>query len=149
MASRRPFESRAELLRLSDSTFSSLTESDWREAFDQHPKIGDRSAVDRAGESTWAAQEQSSTMEASSDVLQELAEHNQRYERRFGRTYIVCATGLETADMIADVKRRLEHDPQYEFAVARDHQRRITEIRLEKLLDTLASDAADAEGLRK
>ncbi|MFV1980853.1 MAG: 2-oxo-4-hydroxy-4-carboxy-5-ureidoimidazoline decarboxylase [Rhodothermia bacterium] len=146
MLSRRPFESRAELLRISSATFRSLTESDWREAFARHPKIGDLRAVDRSGESKWAAQEQASTMNASADVLKELAEANQLYEQQFGRTYIVCATGLEPADMIADLKRRLGHDPHQEFAIAADHQRRITKIRLKKLLDTLASDASDVEG---
>lgn len=141
MEAKRPFENRIALMRLSDDTFGTLARDDWLEAFAQHPRIGDLSGIDRSEEAEWSAGEQSSALDAPAELLNELAELNDEYERQFGYTYIVCATGLEIADMIADVKRRLEYPPHVELSIAGDHQRRITEIRLEKLLDSLASEA--------
>ena len=143
MVGARPFPSRAELLKFSDLKFSSLTRREWHEAFEHHPRIGDLSAIEKSEESAWSAQEQSSSLTASPDVLNELAEVNQKYEQRFGHVFIIFATGLETADILAEMRRRLKNDPLEEFAVAGEQHRRITSVRLEKLLDELGSDVTD------
>src|SRR2546422_2570951 len=86
MTARRPFPDRATVLALADEVWWGLAEADWREAFGQHPKIGDRAALrarfGRAG--PWAAGEQAGVAAASEEVLRALAEENRTYEERFG-----------------------------------------------------------------
>src|SRR6185369_9354608 len=71
----------------SDEIWSSLSESDWREAFAAHPRIGEKKG------GAWSAQEQSGTRSAAEQTMQQLADANRAYEERFGHIYIVCATG--------------------------------------------------------
>jgi 2-oxo-4-hydroxy-4-carboxy-5-ureidoimidazoline decarboxylase len=67
-------------------------------------------------------------------VQQRLAEANREYEARFGYIFIVCATGKSAAEMLAILERRLRNDPDAELAIAAEEQRRITRLRLAKLL---------------
>src|SRR5262245_4777672 len=87
MAAARPFTSVEQMAARGDEIWASLDGDDWREAFAAHPKIGDRPS------SSWAAQEQAGAQTASADVRERLARGNQRYQDRFGHTFIVCATG--------------------------------------------------------
>jgi OHCU decarboxylase len=137
MVARRPFGSRAGVLSTADDIWRSLDPGDWREAFSHHPRIGERqSAVplsDRG--SAWAMREQSGVGQASSDVRVDLAAANRDYERRFGYTYIVFATGKSAEEMLALARERLKNDPDAELRVAAEEQRKITRLRLDKLLD--------------
>ena len=67
-------------------------------------------------------------------VLTELAEGNAQYERQFGFTYIVCATGKTADEMLAILKRRLANDREAELREAAEQQRQIMQIRLRKWL---------------
>ncbi len=82
----------------------------------------------------WAAGEQAGVGHAADDVRQALADANREYERRFGYIYIVCATGRTADELLATVTERLRNDPDTELSVAAEEQRRITRLRLEKLL---------------
>ena len=59
---------------------------------------------------------------------------NEDYERRFGYIYIVCATGKTAEEMLELARKRLGNDPERELRVAADEQRKITELRLEKMV---------------
>jgi len=137
MAGGRPFHSLAELLTKGDSVWWSLSEEDWLEAFRAHPKIGEKKAA--ATQSTqaqnWSADEQSGTAGAAVATMKELADGNLEYERRFGFIYIVCARGKSSDEMLAILKGRLENEPQTELRNAAEEQRKITHLRLEKLLN--------------
>lgn len=137
MAATRPFQTSDELLSKADSVWWSLGEEDWLEAFRAHPKIGEKKAV--APQSTqaqnWSADEQSGTAGAAVATVKELADGNLEYERRFGFIYIVCATGKSSEEMLTILKERLENDSQTELRNAAEEQRKITRLRLEKLLD--------------
>jgi 2-oxo-4-hydroxy-4-carboxy-5-ureidoimidazoline decarboxylase len=63
-----------------------------------------------------------------------LAEANQEYERRFGRVFIVCATGKSAPEMLEILRHRLRNDDAAEFREAAEEQRKITNIRLKKWL---------------
>ncbi|HEX6625475.1 MAG TPA: 2-oxo-4-hydroxy-4-carboxy-5-ureidoimidazoline decarboxylase, partial [Pyrinomonadaceae bacterium] len=60
---------------------------------------------------------------------------NRAYEQRFGFIYIVCATGKSAGEMLSILRARLGHDEARELRVAAEEQRKITRLRLEKLLD--------------
>ena len=106
------------------------------EAFAHHPRIGERKASAASGQSSvWSAQEQSSTQSAAEAVLAALAEGNARYEETFGFTYIVCATGKSTEEMLAILQLRLTNTRQSELREAAEQQRQIMHLRLAKWLE--------------
>lgn len=136
MVARRPFGSLERLLATSEEIWRSLGPDDWREAFSHHPRIGERRGGRPQSErgAAWAAGEQAGVGDARDDVRQALANANREYERRFGYIYIVCASGRTAEELLATVTDRLRNDPDTELAVAAEEQRRITRLRLEKLL---------------
>ena len=60
MVGRRPLHDEVAVLAASDETWRSLAESDWLEAFRNHPRIGESQAPKAALERsvTWSAEEQ-------------------------------------------------------------------------------------------
>jgi OHCU decarboxylase len=137
MLARRPFGSRARVLAAADDVWRSLGADDWREAFSHHPRIGERKSAATQGKrgTTWAAGEQSGVERANDDVRAALAAANREYEQRFGYIYIVFATGKSAEEMLALARERLRNDPDVELRVAAEEQRKITRLRLDKLLD--------------
>jgi hydroxyisourate hydrolase len=148
MAAARPFASLESMTAAADSIWSSLDQADRLEAFAAHPKIGAGGARtageagkagEAGGETDWSAAEQAGTASASADVLARLAEANREYEARFGYIFIVCATGKSADDMLDLVQRRLDNDPLIESRIAADEQRKITRLRIGKLLGSRGS----------
>jgi OHCU decarboxylase len=136
MTDARPFADEAVLFDAADATWWALDEADWREAFRSHPRIGERKAeAGQTGrEQAWSAGEQAGMTSAADATRQALAAGNAEYETRFGHIYIVCATGRSADEMLAFLQSRLHNDPATEIRVAAEEQRKITRIRLEKLL---------------
>jgi OHCU decarboxylase len=136
MSARRPFGEMRELLKAADEVWWSLDAHDWLEAFAAHPKIGGRRAAREqdAQAAGWSRQEQSGVREAGDATLDELAEANRAYEEKFGHIFIVCATGKTAAEMLALLRARLPNDAATELQNAAEEQRKITRLRLEKLL---------------
>lgn len=136
MAARRPFADESALLAASDEVWRGVSEADWLEAFRAHPRIGETKTERPASErsAVWSAQEQSSAAAADVDLKKSLAEGNREYEQRFGRIFIVCATGKTGAEILQILRRRLQNDKATELREAAEQQRQITEIRLRKWL---------------
>lgn len=131
-----PFDSMQSLYTAADRIWLALKPSDFKEAFEGHPKIGDVGSLRAkyANTKALAAGEQSSVQQADEETLQALADGNTAYEQRFGYIFIVCATGKSAEEMLTLLKERLHNDPDYEIKVAAAEQQKITRIRLEKLL---------------
>jgi OHCU decarboxylase len=129
MVERRPFSSREAIFNAADEIWKSLAPSDWLEAFAHHPRIGERTT------NTVAASEQSAIRSADEAIREELAKVNRDYKRKFGYIYIVCATGKTAEEMLAIARNRLNNDPATELAIAAEEQRKITQLRLTKLLE--------------
>jgi 2-oxo-4-hydroxy-4-carboxy-5-ureidoimidazoline decarboxylase len=129
MVERRPFGSREGLHALAERIWWSLDVADWLEAFAAHPRIGESPT------SAWSAEEQSVAKgSATAAVVTRLAELNRVYEQRFGYTFLVCASGRSATDLLGTLERRLGHSPADELQIAAAEQRKITALRLEKLL---------------
>ncbi len=138
MVERRPFRGMNELQETAERIWWELGREDWLEAFGHHPKIGEKAAA-QAGSAQarrWSEEEQAGAKTARQDVLAVLAEANRAYQGRFGYIFIVCATGKSSEEMLALLQDRLQNDPDTEFRIAAEEQRRITRLRLEKLLRT-------------
>jgi 2-oxo-4-hydroxy-4-carboxy-5-ureidoimidazoline decarboxylase len=140
MAARRPFEDWDALIATSDEMWRNLNESDWMEAFNSHPRIGESRAADSSAprssprSSTWAMQEQKTVADAADAVKIALAEGNREYENKFGRIFIVCATGRSAAELLEILRVRLQNDAGAELREAAEQQRQIIQLRLRKWL---------------
>lgn len=130
MAAARPFASFGAMASAGDAIWRSLAPADWLEAFAAHPKIGEQ-----ARGSSWSEREQVGMRAAADDVRSRLASGNTEYLSRFGYIFIVCATGKTADEMLAALDARLMNDPAVELGVAAEEQRKITGIRLAKLMD--------------
>jgi OHCU decarboxylase len=136
LAACRPFADVEELMLTADQVWWALGTRAWHEAFASHPQIGARKAAPAQSEqaAAWSAQEQAGARDAEQTTLDELAEANRVYEAKFGHIFIVCATGKTAAQMLTLLRARLPNDPGIELRNAADEQRKITRLRLEKLL---------------
>ncbi len=142
MLALRPFRSKTQLLGEASRIWWDLDEGDWREAFGHHPRIGADLALLRekyAATATWSAGEQSGVAAAPEETLEALAEGNRAYEARFGYIFIVCASGLSAAEMLARLQERLPNEPATELRVAAGEHARIMALRLQKLVETTES----------
>jgi OHCU decarboxylase len=110
--------------------WSSLEAHDWLEAFRAHPKIGEQRNV-----SAWSAAEQAGMKSADTRARTTLEALNADYEARFGYIFIVCATGKSPEEMLSILEQRLTNDPANELPIAAEEQRKITALRLAKLVD--------------
>jgi 2-oxo-4-hydroxy-4-carboxy-5-ureidoimidazoline decarboxylase len=130
-----PAEDLVDLLETAEEQWYRCHETDWREAFSHHPRIGDIETLKEkfAPAARWEEDEQASVKEASDQTLQQLANGNQAYEQRFGYIFIICATGKSADDMLQLLQQRLYNSPEVEIQIAMEEQLRITKLRLEKL----------------
>jgi 2-oxo-4-hydroxy-4-carboxy-5-ureidoimidazoline decarboxylase len=147
MTAARPFPTVAAINEAADRIWWSLEEADWREAFAAHPKIGAGTAreagpAEGADTSAWSAAEQSAVAAAGADVTARLAEANREYEARFGYIFIICATGKSAVEMLDGLERRLGNAPGRELPIAAEEQRKITRLRVAKLIDGDRAQAA-------
>jgi len=142
MVAKRPFTSIKVLREEADKIWAGMREDDWLEAFAAHPEIGAReqeaSASQHptpAGDPRWSAQEQGGVASATTVTRERLARANREYYERFGFIFIVCATGKTAAELLAAIEDRLSSSRERELAVAAEEQRKITQLRLQKLID--------------
>jgi OHCU decarboxylase len=130
----RPLGSSTELLKASDRVWWGLGAEDWEEAFRSHPRIGERKAPAAATKhsAAWSRQEQEGVHAQDAMVLAEMARRNEEYEARFGRVFLVCATGRSAAEMLEILRGRIGNDAETELREAAEQQRQITQLRLRK-----------------
>jgi OHCU decarboxylase len=137
MAAARPFHSIDSMLETADKIWWELDAADWLEAFSHHPKIGEKKAQSAQSQQAarWSVEEQSTAGKAAEVTFLELVSLNLAYEERFGFIFIVCATGKTSEEMLALLRERLHNDRETELRIAAEEQRRITHLRLRKLLE--------------
>jgi 2-oxo-4-hydroxy-4-carboxy-5-ureidoimidazoline decarboxylase len=123
----RPYRDAAAVYTALDAAFEALTWDDILEAMSAHPRIGERaggiSAAEQAGASA-----------AGAAVRRALAAGNVAYEERFGHVFLICASGLSGEQMLDSLNARLENPPSTERTVVRQELRKITRLRMTKLL---------------
>jgi len=129
MIARRPYTDVKTLHQHAGEVWWQLNETDWLEAFSQHPKIGERN--DKA---KWSAAEQAGMARAHADTVESMFRRNREYEEKFGWIFIVCATGKSASEMLAMLENRLGNNASDEIRIAAEEQSKITHLRLTKLL---------------
>ena len=132
----RPFLHPGDLFFKADEAWDKTTEKDRLEAFSHHPKIGDLKSIEKKYASTkvFAKEEQASVNTAAPVILEQLANGNSLYEKKFGFILIVCATGKKAGEMLSLLEERLKNDRPAELRIASAEQNKITKLRLQKLL---------------
>ena len=130
-----PVEDLVDLEECAEEKWYQCSEQDWKEAFQQHPKIGDINSLKQkySATKTWAEGEQAGVSTASEEVLQKLSERNNKYQEKFGYIFIVCATGKTAGEILVMLEDRLPNSPEEEIKIAAEEQNKITKIRIEKL----------------
>lgn len=130
----RPYDSAAEVYSYAVEVWESLTDADYRQAFEAHPMIGDVSSLRAkfANTKATAANEQQGATVASEETLQALHSLNHEYLKKHGFIFIICATGLSADVMLEALKARLPNDTASELTNAAAEQIKITLLRLTK-----------------
>jgi OHCU decarboxylase len=128
----RPYGDLGAVLASAEAAWSELVPADWLEAFAAHPRIGERGGSSPAA----SDREQSAAGRASAATLASLAAENREYEARFGHVFLISASGRSAEEMLEELRRRMGNDPATELQVAAGEQRKITWLRLERLLRT-------------
>ncbi len=142
----RPFSTPETLYEASDRVWGALPPAVWQQAFDSHPRIGEHKAAAATAQSLhWSAGEQAAVQRDAQRGASRpdaggsaaLTAGNRAYEEKFGRIFIVCATGRTASEILENLRERLENDPQAELQQAAEQQRQITQLRLRKWLGFL------------
>jgi len=129
-----PIDTPEELFAAGDKVWLALPEKDWQQAFDSHPRIGEHKAKAATEQSIkWSEGEQSAA-QLTLDTQAALVTANREYEQKFGRIFIVCASGKSATEMLSILQRRLANDLNTELHEAAEQQRQITQLRLRKWL---------------
>ena len=133
----RPFRDQQSLFAAADHCWQNLPEADWLEAFRSHPRIGEKHAENKttAASAAWSRSEQSQMNEADAAILLRMREGHREYEERFGRIFIVCASGKQPAEMLRILEHRLTNDPAQELLESAAQQQQIMQLRLRKWLE--------------
>jgi OHCU decarboxylase len=131
VAGGRPYGDFAELLTACESAWKELAPADWLAAFAAHPRIGESGG--HAPESS--DREQSGVRSAPAEMMVALAEQNRRYEARFGYVFLISASGRTAGEILTAFRQRMRNDPAAELVVAADEHRKITRLRLERMLN--------------
>lgn len=136
MLAGRPFMNLNQLLDSADRVWWSLDPRDWLEAFQSHPKIGEKkaAAATAVDAQRWSEDEQSGTRNSGSETMAALAKLNSVYEEKFGYIFIVCASGKSAEEMLAILGDRLSNGPEQELQIAAGEQAKITQLRLKRLV---------------
>ena len=134
MVNAGPFDTPELCFAAADTVWSALTPKDWQQAFDSHPRIGEHQAKAATSESLAMSAGEQAGANPDAATQAALAAANKEYEAKFGRIFIVCATGKSAAEMLAILQARLANDAATELREATEQQRQITQIRLHKWL---------------
>ena len=130
VAAQRPYTDIDALLAAADDTWMALRPEDWLEALDAHPRIGER-----GGKSAeFSQREQAGFGAAGDDVQAAITAGNAEYEERFAHVFLISAEGRSAEEILANLRSRLGNDPDTELRIAAEEHRRITRLRLQRLL---------------
>lgn len=130
VAAERPFADAEQLQAAADRLWCALEPADRLAALTGHPAIGEQ-----GGSSPQHSRQEQSRIAGSGDaVLTAIAAASRRYEARFGHVFLISAAGRSGGQILAELERRLGNTPEDELREATEEHRRITRLRLERLL---------------
>ena len=126
VAGGRPYGSVQDMLDAADAAWAARAPGELEAAMAGHPRIGER------GLSAQSRQEQAG-VGSDAGTVRALRDANAAYEDRFGHVFLICATGRGPDEILAELRRRMAHDPATELGVAAAEIGKINALRLRKL----------------
>lgn len=130
IVSGRPYPDRDSLLDRGSAAAAHLSDAELASAISRHPRIGERARTGTA-EDAHSRAEQAGVRATDEERLRE---QNAAYEQRFGRVFLVRAAGRSSADILAELDRRLANDDATERAETVGALRDIAVLRLEHVV---------------
>jgi 2-oxo-4-hydroxy-4-carboxy-5-ureidoimidazoline decarboxylase len=138
LAAKRPILDDDSLFEASASVWFDLPKDAWQEAFNSHPRIGQSKAQGQATAESlrWSAQEQDTALSGEEGAKLALSDANLNYEQKFGRIFIVCASGKSASEILKILETRMSNDAETELREAAEQQQLITQLRLHRWLES-------------
>lgn len=125
----RPYQDGEHLVSIADDLARDWTDTEVEAALADHPRIGERH--EGAGASAeHSGREQSAAATTDPEIIARLADGNRLYEKTFDRVFLIRAAGRNAAEILAELHRRLDNDPETELAETHDQLREIAVLRL-------------------
>ena len=147
VAGHAPYASLDELLRVANDAAAPLSAAEVDQAMASHPRIGDKVTGHRP-EHRFSAAEQHASQDDDEALADALARGNAAYEERFGRVFLIRAAGRSRPEILAELRRRLQLDPEVELREVGSELRDIALLRIPQLFSHLDAhsgfDASDA-----
>lgn len=136
MVAARPFESQKKMLEVAANAWQALTREQIAAVIAHHPRIGEMKTDSPVSQraANWSRAEQANARSGDESMLAALAKGNADYEKVYGHQFIVCANGKSAREILGLIEARLLNPPETEHTVTARELRKITMLRLEKLL---------------
>lgn len=125
------------LLAAASAAATPLTPGEIDEAMAHHPRIGERPQGHGAAQA-FSRREQASADADDVEVNAAIAAGNAAYEERFGRVFLIRAAGRTRAEILGELRRRLELDDAAELAIVGEQLREIALLRLRQTFEAAA-----------
>ncbi|MBB2922771.1 2-oxo-4-hydroxy-4-carboxy-5-ureidoimidazoline decarboxylase [Cellulomonas cellasea] len=138
VAASAPYGSLEALLAAARAAGTPLSGAEIDEALAHHPRIGERPTGDGAAQA-FSRREQASADADDPALARAVADGNAAYEERFGRVFLIRAAGRSRAEILAELRRRLDLDDDTERRVVGEQ---LVEIALLRLAATFGLGAA-------
>ncbi len=126
----RPYADLDALVAAADTAARRLTADEVERAIAAHPRIGER-AQGQSTHASWSRGEQAGVSQ-DDQTKAALLDGNRAYEERFGKVFLICASGLSAEQILTRLNERLTNDDDTESAVIADELRKIALVRLRK-----------------
>jgi 2-oxo-4-hydroxy-4-carboxy-5-ureidoimidazoline decarboxylase len=111
-----PYDSLDDLLDAAGVAATPLSAAEVDQALSDHPRIGEL-ATDDSAASGFSAAEQSSSASDDTELAAQLAAGNRAYEEKFGRIFLIRAAGRSRPEILDELHRRLQLEPDAETKV--------------------------------
>ncbi len=129
----RPYTDLESVLDVADKAARELTAEDVDRALAAHPRIGER--PEGSGADAELSRQEQSGVSQDTWTRQALLEGNRAYEERFGRVFLICASGRSGEEILVALRERLGNDERTEAAVVAEELRKIALLRLRMVLE--------------
>jgi len=137
VAAGSPYADLPALLEAAAAAATPLSSEDIDEAMAHHPRIGERPVGDGAAQA-FSRREQASADADDEEVNAAIAAGNAAYEERFGRVFLIRAAGRTRAEILGELRRRLELDDDAELVIVGEQLREIALLRLRTTFEAVA-----------
>lgn len=129
LVARAPYASIAELAEVARAAATPLSAAEVDQALSTHPRIGEKpQGSSTAAQLSKAEQSASASSDPALDAA--LASGNRAYEEKFGRIFLIRAAGRSRPEILAELTRRLDLEPDAEIAVVGEELRDIALLRI-------------------